>query len=158
MSLHLLLIVPSSPLRYLLISSSSASQVITTTAYLIATCFFSVYEMAIDTLFLCFLQVSPTAVNFELLKSPKSSRRLYKCAMYNVHNSLVSIIIYLWKKLSSSSGSGDKWRLSRKALLHVPGRINFSLSIGLKWSFYKCGCISQDMMRILSVKNKKKGE
>ena len=32
--------------------------VITATAYLIATCFFSVYEMAIDTLFLCFLQDS----------------------------------------------------------------------------------------------------
>lgn len=32
--------------------------IITATAYLIATCFFSVYEMAIDTLFLCFLQDS----------------------------------------------------------------------------------------------------
>ena len=31
---------------------------ITLSAYLISTCFFSVYEMAIDTLFLCFLQDS----------------------------------------------------------------------------------------------------
>ena len=32
--------------------------IITATAYLISSCFFSVYEMAIDTLFLCFLQDS----------------------------------------------------------------------------------------------------
>lgn len=32
--------------------------IITLTAYLISSCFFSVYEMAIDTLFLCFLQDS----------------------------------------------------------------------------------------------------
>ena len=31
---------------------------ITLAAYLISSCFFSVYEMAIDTLFLCFLQDS----------------------------------------------------------------------------------------------------
>ena len=30
-------------------------------AYLIASAFFSVYEMAIDTLFLCFLQVRPNS-------------------------------------------------------------------------------------------------
>ena len=32
--------------------------IITLTAYLISSCFFSVYEMGIDTLFICFLQDS----------------------------------------------------------------------------------------------------
>ena len=73
--------------------------IITATAYLISSCFFSVYEMAIDTLFLCFLQDSE--INDGSKEKPffMSKYRYRKCKMKPF-----IVILYISRKLMKILG------------------------------------------------------